>query len=150
MTTHHDASPSSDRGREAQNRWPTAFERVAACVTVGAIGAIFLNYVGSRLTFFGAPVVIDAEEVRNYWIAVAVLSASVVGSFVAAAWRRATKAFVWHGLMALTGLVVSMVFAVTQTGAPDSFERDPQPRDDVPSHNSVCHSGGDSDECPGG
>jgi hypothetical protein len=145
MATHYDAPARHDAHNEAQQDWkPGATELVASIVTVGVIAAIFLNYVGAHLTFFGDPVVIDAEEVRNYWIAVAVLATSVLASFAAAFWRRASKSFVWHSIMALTGLFVAAAFAVTQTGPPAS----PQP--EPPPPGSACHSGGDSSECLGG
>jgi len=85
---------------------------------MAAIAAIFLNYIGAHLTFFGEPVDIDPEAVRFYWIAVAVLVAGLAASFGAAARRRARKSYAWHSLMAAIGTVVAVGFAVTQTGPP--------------------------------
>ena len=133
---------------KTQQQWkPQLIEAVASLTTLAAIAAIFLNYIGSHLTFFGEPVDIDPEEVRFYWIAVAVLAAGLVASFGAATWRRARKSYVWHSLMAAVGLVVAGGFAVTQTGPPVSPE--PEPREPA-RYGSACHSGGDSDDCVGG
>ncbi len=114
---------------------------------MAAIVAVFLNYVAAHLSFFGQPVLIDPEDMRNYWVCVSGLVLSVLASFAVAWWRGATKSFVWHSIMALIGLIVSVLFAVTQTGAPVSPQ--PEPPQPPPS-GSVCHSGGDSSECVGG
>ena len=144
MALHNDVRPKST----AQQSWlPGVVEFLASLVTVGAIGAIFLNFVGAHLTFFGDPVDIDEEEVRFYWIAASVLGTSVFAAF-AAAWRRgATKAYIWHSSTALVGLIVALAFAVTQTGPPQSPQ--PEPKQPRP-FGSVCHSGGDNHECVGG
>ncbi|MDQ4053334.1 MAG: hypothetical protein M3237_11635 [Actinomycetota bacterium] len=101
---------------DTQQWKPQLVEAVASLTTMAAVAAILLNYIGAHLTFFGEAVDIDPEAVRNYWIAVAVLVASLVASFGAAARRRARKSFAWHSLMAVIGLIASVGFAVTQTG----------------------------------
>jgi len=93
-----------------------AVELIASLVAVGAIGAVFLNYVGAHLAFFGDEVVIDDEEVRYYWTGVAVLGVSVLSTFVAAALRGAKRAYLWHLPVALVAVMSAALFAVTQVG----------------------------------
>jgi hypothetical protein len=126
-----------------------AVEVLASLVTLGAIGAVFLNYVGAHLAFFGDPVVIDEQEVRSYRTCVAVLGVSVVAALVVASLRGAKRSFLWHVPMALVAVAVALLFSVTQAG-PVVHEQ-PGQRDstDTPSGHA-CHSGGDSHECPGG
>jgi hypothetical protein len=126
-----------------------AVELVASLVTLGAMGAVFLNYVGAHLTFFGDEVVIDDEEVRYYWTGVAVLGVSVLATLAAAALRGARRAYLWHIPVALVAVAAALLFSVTQAGP---VERE-QPAQPEPSHTPAgraCHSGGDSHECPGG
>ena len=126
-----------------------AVEVLASLVTLGAIGAVFLNYVGAHLAFFGDPVVIDDQEVRNYWIGVAVLGVSVMAALVVASLRGAKRSFLWHVPMVLVAVAVALLFSVTQAGPvvrEQPGQRDPT---DAPSGHA-CHSGGDSHECPGG
>ena len=133
----------------SRNQGLAVVELIAALVAVGAIAAVFLNYVGAHLAFFGDEVVIDDEEVRYYWTGVAVLGASVVATLVAAALRGARRAYLWHVPVALLAIAVALLFSVTQAG-PVERERPAQPE---PSHTPAgraCHSGGDSHECAGG
>ena len=126
-----------------------AVELIASLVALGAMGAVFLNYVGAHLAFFGDEVVIDDEEVRYYWTGVAVIGVSVVATLVAAALRGATRAYLWHVPVALLAIGVALLFSVTQAGPVDHE----QPAHREPSHapaGRACHSGGDSHECPGG
>jgi hypothetical protein len=93
-----------------------AVEVFASLVTMGAIGAVFLNYVGAHLTFLGDPVVIDEQEVRGYWTCVAVLGVSVTVTFVAATLRGARRAYYWHLAVALIAVASALLFSVTQAG----------------------------------
>jgi hypothetical protein len=126
-----------------------AVEVIAALVALGAIGAVFLNYVGAHLTFFGDPVVIDEEEVRNYWIGVSVLGVSVAATLLAATLRGATRAYWWHLPVALVAVMVAVLFSVTQAGPIEPEQPARQRPSDAPA-GTVCHSGGDSHECVGG
>ena len=111
------------------------------------MAAVFLNYVGAHLAFFGDEVVIDEEEVRYYWIGVAVLGVSVLTTLVAANLRGAKRSFLWHIPVALVAVAVALVFSVTRVGP---VERE-QPTQPEPSHTPAgraCHSGGDGHECP--
>jgi len=93
-----------------------AVELIASFVAIGAIGAVFLNYVGAHLAFFGEEVVIDDEEVRYYWIGIAVLCVSVIATFVAAALRGAKRAYFWHLPVAFVAVISAILFAVTKAG----------------------------------
>ena len=127
-------------------------EVLASITALGAIGAVFLNYVGAHLTFFGEEPVIEPEAVRYYWTGVAVLGVSVVATLVGAVLRGASRAFLWHVPVALLGVVVGLLFAVTQAG-PVGRGQPEQPEQPQPSPTPAgraCHSGGDSHECPGG
>jgi hypothetical protein len=126
-----------------------AVEALASLVTLLAIGAVFLNYVGAHLAFLGDPVVIDEQDVRNYWIGVAVLGVSVVAALVVASLRGAKRSFLWHVPMALVAVVVALLFSVTQAGPVEHEQPAQRDRTDAPTGHA-CHSGGDSQECPGG
>jgi len=93
-----------------------AVEVLASLVTLGAIGAVFLNYVGAHLAFFGDPVVIDDQEVHGYWTCVAILGVSVTVTFGAAALRGATRAYFWHLAVAVVAVASALLFSVTQAG----------------------------------
>ena len=93
-----------------------AVELIASFVAIGAIAAVFLNYVGAHLAFFGEEVVIDDEEVRYYWTGVAVLGVSIIATFVAAALRGAKRAYFWHLPVAFVAVMSAALFAVTQAG----------------------------------
>ena len=93
-----------------------AVEVIASLVALGAMVAVFLNYVGAHLAFFGDSVVIDDEEVRYYWIGVSVLGVSVVTTLVAATLRGAKRAFLWHLPVALVAIAVALLFSVTRAG----------------------------------
>jgi Family of unknown function (DUF6234) len=123
-----------------------ALEGLGSATAVLAIVALALNWFGAHLTFFGAPVVIDDEYVRNYWVLVGVLTLSELVTWVGAVRRRARAAWVWHSVVALTGLVAAVLFAVTTAG-PVVDQPEPSP----PSYTGPrCYSGGGSHECPGG
>ena len=126
-----------------------AVEVLASLLAVGAMAAVFLNYVGAHLAFFGDQVVIDEEEVRYYWIGVAVLSLSVLTTLVAANLRGAKRSFLWHIPVALVAVGVALLFSVTRAG-PVEPEQPTQPAPSQAPAGRACHSGGDSNECPGG
>jgi hypothetical protein len=108
--------------------------------------ALAANWFSAHLTFFGDPVVIDDDEVRNYWVIVGLLAASQLGTWLGAARRGARGAWVWHALVALVCLAAAFLFAVTAAG-PVIDEPEPTP----PSHTGpLCYSGGDARGCPGG
>ncbi|HET9423503.1 MAG TPA: DUF6234 family protein [Nocardioides sp.] len=126
-----------------------AVETIASLIALGAMGAVFLNYMGAHLTFFGDPVVIDDEEVRNYWIGVSVLGVSLLAALVAGSLRGARRSFLWHVPVALVAVAVALLFSVTQAG-PVGRGQPVQPEPTNPPAGRACHSGGDSHECPGG
>jgi hypothetical protein len=131
---------------------PVALEVTASLLAAGAVVMIPLHYVAARVTFFGAEAVIYEEDVRSYWLLVGVLTAALVASFAGALWRRGSKAFAWHTFITVLGVVVVLAFSVTKAGPVEDLNRnDPGNREqpDRPG-NSVCCSGGDSDECVGG
>jgi hypothetical protein len=139
-TEHSALAPTA---RRSQGGILEALASTTAIVTIVALG---LNWFGAHLTFFGAPVVIDDEDVRNYWVLVAVLAVSQLATWVGAARRGAGKAWILHTIVAGTGLVAALLFAVTEAGPVQD-----QPEPSQPTHTGpVCYSGGDSDECPGG
>jgi Family of unknown function (DUF6234) len=121
-------------------------EGMASVVAVVAICGLFVNWFGAHLALFGEPVVIHAEDVRNYWTILGVLVASVPLTFVLAGLRRAPRAWGWHLVVAGLGAVAAIAFAVTSTGTPTD---EPEPS---PPHRSgpLCYSGGDNTGCPGG
>jgi hypothetical protein len=127
------------------------FGSIAACV---ALLSMPLHYLSTRVTFFNVEAVVHDDDVRTYWVLVAVLVAGVVASFAGALWRRGRKAFVWHVFVAILGLVAALAFSVTQAGPVSELDHDrpEQSRPDDPGQHGagVCRSGGDSDECLGG
>jgi peptidoglycan/LPS O-acetylase OafA/YrhL len=126
-----------------------ALEPLAAVVSVLLVVALGLNWLAAHLTFFGEPVDIDEEYVRNYWVLGALLAASLLATWVSAARREARGAWVWHGLVALAALAAALVFAVTTAGPVQDDPPDPPPSPSGPGAPG-CHSGGDSSGCPGG
>jgi hypothetical protein len=153
MTLREDeAGTAAATGRRRAPWQAVALEVTAALVAVTALVLIPLHYLAVRVTFLGAEAVIDDENVRFHWVLVGVLAVSVGASFAAAVWRRGGKAFVWHTAVAVAGLLVALTFSVTEAGPVQDLDEDPvrhQPSADRPG-SSVCHSGGDSDECVGG
>jgi len=129
-----------------------ALEVTASVLAAGAVVMIPLHYVAARVTFLGAGAVIDEEDVRFYWLLVGVLAAAVVASFAGALWRRASKAFAWHVLITVLGVAVALAFSVTKSGPVEDLDRNDPVKQEQPDRrgSSVCHSGGDSDECVGG
>ena len=133
--------------RTARPDWRPAFlEPTASLIAVLAVVVLFWNWLDAYLTFFGEPVVVTDKQVRTYWITLAVLAVASVTSCCAAVWRGARKAWAWHVLVGMVGAAAAVLFAVTSPGTP---HHDPVP---PPSHHTgpVCHSGGDSNGCPGG
>ena len=145
--TAQDATPRTTRAP-----WQAVvLEVTAALVAAGAVVLFPLHYVGARLAFLGDEAVIHDENVRFYWILVGVLAVAVVTSLATALRRRGGKAFAWHVLVAVAGLVMATGFSVTEAGPVRDVDRAPleRVRPDQPG-GSACHSGGDSDECLGG
>jgi hypothetical protein len=129
-----------------QRSWGGVVESLASLVSLVLVVALAANWFSAHLTFFGDPVVIDDEDVRNYWVIVGLLAASLLATWVGAARRGARGAWVWHALVAVVGLAAALVFSVTTVG-PVTDEPEPTP----PSHNGpLCYSGGDARGCPGG
>ena len=129
-----------------------ALEVTASVLAFGAVVMFPLHYIAARLAFLGDQAVVHEEEVRFYWTLVGVLAVAVLASLAGALWRKGRKTFAWHGLVATLGVVVVVAFPVTATGTVAELDRgDPAtPEDRDRPANSVCHSGGDSDECLGG
>ena len=124
-------------------RWkPVVAETVMSLLALVSIGGLFFNFLNVYLTFFGDPVTITPTDVHWYWFFVGLLIVSVVGSFAASIWRGGTKAKFWHALVALIGLVAAVLFSV-------SLDQ-PEQEDPPPAPSVGCHSGGDSQDCPGG
>jgi hypothetical protein len=132
--------------RDHRDSRSAIWEALCSVTAVGAIGELFLNWLGAYLTFFGEPVVIDEAQVRRYWIVLGVLVVSVAGSFVAAARRKAGGAWPWHLLVAAAGAAAALLCAVTQTGTPHDDPAPPPAQHTGP----LCYSGGDNTGCPGG
>jgi hypothetical protein len=138
---------TTDSDVSARPDWrPAALEYFASVVAVLAIGMLFLNWLTAHLTFFGAPVVIQPERVRTYWVTVGVLAVAMVGSLAGAAWRGARKAWVWHLLVCAAGTGAAVVLAVTTAGPVHDEPEPPKPHHTGP----LCYSGGDNSGCPGG
>src|SRR3954468_12819140 len=78
--------------------WVEVLSSMAAC---GLVVALMFNWLSVNLTFFGVEAVADPADVRHYWIIVALLAVSVVGSFVAAFHRGAGAALIWHVVVAI-------------------------------------------------
>ncbi|WP_028653488.1 DUF6234 family protein [Nocardioides halotolerans] len=127
----------------------SALEPLASLVSVLLVVVLGLNWIAAHLTFFGDPVDIDEEYVRNYWVLLALLGASLLATWVSAVRRGARRAWVWHGLVALAALAAALVFAVTTAGPVQDDPPDPPPSPSGPGAPG-CHSGGDSSGCPGG
>jgi hypothetical protein len=129
-----------------------ALEVTASLLAAGAVVMIPLHYFGARVTFLGAEAVIHHEDVHFYWTLVGVLAVAVIASFAGALWRRGNKAFASHILIAVAGVVVASAFSVTEAGPVQDLDLDDPVKQEQPDHpgSSVCHSGGDSDECVGG
>jgi hypothetical protein len=141
MTIHPAATTPHDSAGRA--RWkPVATETVMSLLALLSIGGLFFNYLNVYLTFFGESVTVTRTDVRWYQFFVGLLIVAVVGSFAASIWRGGTKSKVWHALVALLGLAAAVVFSVSL----DQLEQDDPPQ--TPSIG--CHSGGDSQGCPGG
>lgn len=126
-------------------------EAALSVVSVGLIAFLPLHYIGAHLCFFGECSQPGPDEIRTYRLVVAALVVTVGATLAVAFRRRARWAFAWHGMVAVTGVAVAVVFAmptiVDLTGDP----RDPA-RDDPPTPipgNVPCHSG-PPDDCPGG
>ena len=141
MTLHPAAT--DPHASAVRNPWkPVATEIVMTLLALLSIGGLFFNYLNVYLTFFGEPVTVTPTDVHWYRFFVGLLVVSVVGSFAASIWRGGTKSKVWHAFVALVGLLAALVFAVSL---------DEPEQEDPPQAPSVgCHSGGDSEGCPGG
>jgi hypothetical protein len=141
---------SDEDGGDSERRWlPGVVETTGSVVALLAAGAIFVNFVGAHLTFFGEAPVIDSEAVRAYWFLVAVLTVGLVASLGGAVWRRARWAWSWHVVVVLVGITSSVAFSVTTAG-PVQQELPSQPPTSYGPGAPGCHSGGDSNGCPGG
>jgi hypothetical protein len=132
--------------RPRQPVWPSVVEVLGSVTAVAMVGALVLNWLSVYLVFFGIDVVVEPEDVRNYWVIVAVLALSEVATFAGAALRPARGAWVWHVLVAGLGAVAAVLFSVTTVGPVNDQPAPPQPRYTIPE----CHSGGDASGCPGG
>ncbi|QIK76643.1 DUF6234 family protein [Nocardioides piscis] len=117
----------------------------------GGAAALFpVLYFAVRLAFFGERAVIHPENVRQYWVLVGVLAVSSIAALAAAHRRGGRRALAWHSLVAAMGLVLALLFSVSEPGQVDQPDRTPEPREQPDRGASVCHSGGGSDECVGG
>ena len=153
METREDADARGATTTVPRAPWQAvALEVTASLLASGAVVLFPLHYVAARLAFLGDQAVIHGEDVRFYWTLVGVLVVAVVASFAGALWRRGRKAFAWHGLVAVLGVAAVLAFPVTKAGPVDDLDRkDVAEREDRDRPaGSVCHSGGDSDECLGG
>ncbi len=124
-------------------------ETTGSVVALLAAGAIFVNFVGAHLAFFGEAPVIDSEAVRMYWVLVAALTVGLVASLVGAGWRRARWAWSWHVVVVLVGIGSAVAFSVTTAGPVEQELPSQSPTSSGPGAPG-CHSGGDSSGCPGG
>ena len=152
FTPDHGRVSSTDAqrtdGDSTRRRTPAVvLEGLGSVIAITAIVALAMNWFGAHLTFFGEPVVIDEEQVRHYWVAVGGLAVGQLATWVGAALRGARVAWGLHALVAVAGASAAMLFAVTSAGPVD----DQGPERPRPAYTGpMCHSGGDSDECPGG
>ena len=151
MTTSHldyppPAEPPLADRRPQQATWPTVVEVLGSMAAVGAIVALVLNWLSVHLVFFGVDVVVEPEDVRNYWVIVTVLALSLVAVFAGAASRPARGAWVWHLLVAGLGALAAVLLAVTTVGPVVDHPAPPRPAYTGPR----CYSGGDGSGCPGG
>lgn len=75
-----------------------------------------------------------------------VLGVAFTLAFAAAPWRSglAGRSLYWHAVVLAAGLLAGAVFHVALAGP------DPEPVPVPDRSGSVCHSGGDSNECIGG
>ena len=134
----------------SDRRWfPGAMETAGSVTAVLAAAAMFVNYVGAHLSFFGEAPVVNSEAVRAYWFLVAALSVGLVAALVGAGWRRARWAWAWHLVVVLTGVGSAVLFSVTTAG-PVYDDPPPGPPSSSGPGAPGCHSGGDSNGCPGG
>ena len=141
---------SVEGGGVSDRRWlPGAVETTGSVVAVLAAAAIFVNFVGAHLSFFGEAPVIDSEAVRTYWFLVAALTLGLVASLVGAGWRQARWAWSWHLVVVLVGIGSAVLFSVTTAG-PVGDDPPPRPPSSSGPGAPGCHSGGDSNGCPGG
>ena len=155
MTMEHDVATRPAGTDRPRAPWQAVvLELFGSLMVVIALASMPLHYLSTRVTFFGVQPVVHDDDVRTYWILVSVLIAGVVASFAGALWRRARKAFVWHFLVAILGLVGALAFSVTQAGPVSELDHDRPAQtglDDPGRHGAgVCRSGGDNDECVGG
>ena len=117
MITEHDEATHPAGTDRRRATWPAVvLELSASVVAAFALGSLPLHYVWSRVAFFGDQAVVHADDVRTYWTLVAGLAAGAVASFAGALWRRGRRAFVWHALVAILGLMAALAFSVTQVG----------------------------------
>jgi hypothetical protein len=150
MTIDELGARSAPPSRDRSPRWQVVLEIVASVMAVDASVLILLNYLKAHVTFFGAPVHVDAQQVQHYWALVAVLTVAALVSVSAAVRRRARRALAWHLAIAAVGVLVALTFPVTHVGL---VQDEPDPgRSERPEDpgTSACHSGGDSDKCLGG
>ncbi len=141
MTLHPLDSGPHDAMKRAPWK-PAVTELVMSLLALVSIGGLFFNYLNVYLTFFGESVTVTPTDERWYQFFVGLLIVAVVGSFAASIWRGGTKSKVWHAFVAMLGLAAAVVFSVSL----DQPEQEAPPR--TPSVG--CHSGGDSQGCPGG
>lgn len=134
--------------RKVLTSWLGAAEAALSIVSVCLVGALPLHYLGSHLCAFGECSEPGPDEVRTYWILVAALTLALVGTFVVASCRRARGAFLWHVVVALTGVIAMGAFAMPSTGTDREIPPD-EPRDAPSSYHPPCHSGPPND-CVGG
>jgi uncharacterized membrane protein HdeD (DUF308 family) len=130
---------------ERRDRWLDSLAGTASLIAMMAIVGLFVNWIDAYVSLLGAPVVVTEEEVRSYWLTLAVFVGAFLTSFGVAVWRR-TGASPWHLILGVAGVAAAVLFAVTTPGTPHDDRVPP------PSHHTgpVCHSGGDSSDCPGG
>ncbi len=117
MTTEHDEATDPTATDRLHRRWPAVvLELLGSVVAAFALLSLPLHYIWTRVTFFGDAAVVHADDVRSYWTLVAALTVGVVASFAGALWRGGRKAFAWHAIVAVLGLVAALAFPVTQAG----------------------------------
>ena len=153
METRDDADARAATTTVRRAPWQAVVLEVTASVLACGAGVrLPLHHFAARLTFLGDQAVIHEEDVRFDWTLVGILAVTVGASFAGALWRRGRKAFAWHTLVAVLGVAAALAFSVTATGSVAELDRggpaEQDDRDRPPG--SVCHSGGDSDECLGG
>jgi len=144
VNTRNDIAPDRDTDSGVRPL-PAIVEVLASALALGAIGALFFNWLDVYLVFFGETPVVTPEHVHTYHVALLALAVGIVLAFVAAGLRRhaPTRSMWWHGLVLVVGLVAAALFHVALDAPAD--ERTPSPP--VESH-PVCF--GTSGHCPGG